>query len=294
MKTEQSARQAIATALGWKDGRELRLTRLASGIQSQVFRAELAGGGLFPDSSAELVVKLYNSGASADVAQREFDSLGNLHQILDGRGHDGWTIATPRPIALSTAPPALVVTRVPGRSLETLLRRRALASQDIRSLAALTHWCLEEYWRGAKEIYGDTSLNNILCAPATKTVAMIDPSPFEEAFYCQSVSERWYFASRDIGHLVFTIAASNPRVRLTNPAGANAKTVFAEAILACLFQTVQGADERSALSDELSGCVDVHLARISGAGLPRGWWRKLVKRSTRRHIERWLDRAAKT
>src|SRR5205823_2997777 len=150
------------------DPRSWVIDRLGEGVQSEVFVVRTGDRSPIRQAHPEVVVKLYKPGARghADVALDEFESLLRLNARLDGVVIDGWTIATPFPLFRSEQPPGVIMTRVPGRSLNSYLRAAGGADPLVlESLAIAVIAALGSYWRGDGRIYGDIDFNNILCDP---------------------------------------------------------------------------------------------------------------------------------
>jgi hypothetical protein len=272
------------------DVRGLAIARLGAGVQADLFVVRAPGRRLLWQEHAELVVKLYRS-SDADideVARDEFESLCRLHARLDDHHFGVWTIRTPAPVLCSRRPPGLVMTMVPGRSLNSHLTAPAgSVAGDLDPLACAIGHALWRYWNDEVRIYGDLDLNNILCDLDAGVLSLVDPGMPEKAYLCEGVKRAWYPASRDLAYLVFDVATAQRYWFGLLPARKRREELVERILRACL-QTIDSAAERAALLDEVARCARVHLRRIKAGWSPVGLWHVLLRRIAARHIDRTL------
>lgn len=264
---------------------------LVTGGQAEVFAArgpEASNGG-----DAELIVKVFDRRKPEVVAavREEFESLHMLHAALDGEAVDDWTVRTPRPLHIlcsdssSGAPDVLVMTRVPGVPIATLIRRGDFAGDELhRSVVRATVSTLDRYWSSSNRLYGDLNFRNILCDPATRTLSFIDCGIPESAWLCEGVRKLWFPASRDMAYLLFSAAAEWKR-SIGRPQARQCELQLAGAVLAEFIRRMDSLDRRESALYEIMACADEHLSRLVRCWTPRGLWRSLVKRKAERAID---------
>ena len=259
------------------DVRSLEIERLAAGA-GRSLRCPARDRSPLWEFHAELVVKLYkaSNGNIDEVVRDEFESLCRLNARLDGRVINGWRIRTPAPLYCSGRPPGLVMTRVPGRSLNAHIRAGGAAtSGDLDPLAGAIGTALLHYWDHESRIYGDIDFNNILCEPAAAVLSFVDPGMPEASYLCDGVDRRWHPASRDLAYLLFDVATSE-RLWFGRPAARRRQQELAERVVHACLGRIDSAPAKAALLDEVDACARVHLRRIKASWSPAGIWCRLV------------------
>lgn len=265
-----------------------QLRRIGTGVQAHIFEAASA--------ARSVVVKLFRPDRPqiAMAVAEEYESLRRLHDVVDGHALDGWHFHTPLPLAISNDPPALVMSKVPGRPLSEVVADPAFAIEPVaRVLAAV----VDRYWRADRRIYGDFNLNNILCDPVNRSLSLVDPGMPEDAYVCANCSDRYFPASRDLAYAMFD-AATLVRSALFQPALRRRQWAMILALLTAVVEKSGDADSRRAFIAELDACCRSHLARIPVALSPRGLRRVAVRwyaaTRMRRMLKRLGDRVALT
>lgn len=280
------------------EARSCLVEPIGRGVQAQAYSIRSGDRGPGRGAGPDLVLKLYRDGMPdpGPVAAEEFECLGQLHRALDGRLLGGWTVRVPAPLARGEGPHALLMTRVPGRSLNAHLGGPGGGrARDRASLARAILAALEGYWRDAGRIYGDLDFNNILVDPATGTLAFIDPGMPGPAYLCEGVARSWAPASRDLAYLLFDAAVSVRSDLGKRPLRGRRAEVI-EAIVLGYAAWVGPEPDRLGLLDEVHACARAHLGRVRAGWSPAGAWRLLLKghasRSLARSIARLKEAAA--
>jgi hypothetical protein len=237
------------------------------------------------------VIKLYKSVAPDHdgVARDEFESLTRLNARLDGSIIDGWSIHTPIPLFRCEQPAGVVMTRVPGRSLNSYLRGAGGANPEVlESLARAVVAALGRYWEGDRRLYGDIDFNNILCEPATRSLSFVDPGMPEGDYLCEGVTKLWYPASRDLAYMLFEVAVS-VRSCLGNRAARRRQKELIERMLRTFAAQIGPAHARICLLDEVHACTRIHLRRIRASWSLAGAWRLLLRQIASRSIDQTMQ-----
>jgi hypothetical protein len=262
---------------------------LGAGEQAEAYSLRPLDGRPAWRSEPVLVFKMYREtvpGPSA-VAAEEFESLRLLNASLDGREFAGWAARAPFPLLLGNDPPALIMTRVPGRSINALLSGAAATRAPIpATLADAVAAALACFWQGAGRIYGDLDFNNILCDPGARTLSFVDPGMPGGEYLCEGVARDWFPASRDLAYLLFDVAVS-VRSHLGRRAARKLQIDLAGAILLATADAIAPGGGKGRLLDEVHACTRVHLGRIRAGRSPAGAWRLFLKG----HASRSLGRA---
>ncbi|MCA1685042.1 MAG: hypothetical protein LC745_03480 [Planctomycetia bacterium] len=265
---------------------------LGEGVQAEIFLIRSRDRRPAWRTAADLVLKLYKPSAPGHegVAREEFESLSRLNARLDGRVIDGWKVHTPVPLFRGDRPPGLVMTRVPGRSLNSYLRGTVGADDEVLgSLAGAVIGALGCYWRGDQRIYGDIDFNNILCDPASRTLSFVDPGMPDREYLCEGVTRDWYPASRDLAYMLFDVAVS-VKAFLGHRAARRRQKELVETMVLAFAGTTGAGPERDRLLAEIRACARTHLGRVRASWSPAGAWRLLLKPVASRNLDRAIDK----
>ncbi len=273
------------------DAREWVVEPLSEGAQASLFAVRARDGRPVWDGHTDLVVKLFRSGARepAEAVREQFEAMAQLRDRIEGHTINGWQVSAPLPLFQCDQPPALLMTRVPGQSLNDCL---ATAGQvDAATLGAIAEAVvvvMERCWTAGSQVHGDFNFDNILCDPAARSLAFVDPGVREQVFLCDGVSRHWYPASRDLAHLLYETEVGVKRA-MGNPGAGRRQRHLAEGVLQAFLGRVP-AGQRRRLLDEIHTCAGVHLASLRPSWTPRGVWRAFVRRVASRRIDRTLGR----
>lgn len=283
--------EALKPVVGRFDESQWTVRTLAHGRQARLFSvrpldrgARLSGSG----PPEELIVKVYRGDGAADrqAARDEFECLCRLHTRLDGTTQRGWKVRSPRPLHCCDRSAALVMTRVPGETLSRHLARGTGPAPDVLdAIARATVASLRQYWADEPRLYGDLILNNLLCDPPARTLALVDPGMPERFYLCEDAPRSWFPASRDLAFLLFW-TASLIRPSIAQPVlHARQKRMAVRIVWTYLAELESDAQRRDALG-EIETCARLHLARMPVSASPRGLWRFVVKRAAAQTLER--------
>jgi hypothetical protein len=150
---------------------------------------------------------------------------------------------------------------------------------------------MERYWSDSGRVYGELSMDNILCDLSGKSISFVDPGRPEKVYACEQVSRHWYPASRDLAYMLYDAGAS-VRTTLGKPAARRCHHRLVERVLRAFLQRVGPADQKRRLLEEIRACVRVHLQSLRGSFSPRGIWHWFLRRIAARRIESILGRLA--
>lgn len=241
--------------------------RIGEGDFAVVFAVSAANGG------ERILVKLYRSDSDPTLAQEQFDALERLHVCLDGHEVDGWTIWVPRPITVSNTPPALTMTAVIGRPLETGVVDGKMASSAGRAFAR----AMRPAWAQGV-LHGDLHLNNVLIDTDARTLALIDPGPGVSCTACNAADITP--AARDLGHLIGELA-TDVNDMIGHPVARMLKQNFVAAVL---------RNARACSPDEIRRSITLHLDATLRPSLSlRGLWHRLIRIVAERRSEAMLS-----
>ena len=286
-----SAKLVLQQFIGGPESEEWEIERFAEGAQASLFSARRRDGRPLWQARQELAVKVYKSalGQEAEVVREQVESLARFHAILHDRMIDDWHLHVPTPLFRCERPLALVMTLVPGRSLnaylETVDESTLVALEPVaRAVVAAMECC----WSIGLP-HGDLNFDNILCDPVARSLSFVDPGIVEDDFLCAGVSRGWYPASRDLAYLLYDTGVS-VRKTLGKSAARKRQQRLVEQVLRAFAMKIDAVEEKHRLLDEIHACVRVHLSRIEVSWSLRGIWLRLLLRVASRRIDAILDR----
>ncbi len=292
-KRHADVRRVLDAMTGDGDGNSWMLTRIGSGNQAHVYEVspnDDAAGSASADGSANaatpgprkqppLVVKLFRPDRPdvAIAAAEEFTSLRQLHSLLDDVTIDGWRIGVPAPLFLCNHPLAVIMTRVPGQPLNSLL---ASANQngtpDASTMSHVLATALGRFWSVGGRIYGDFTLSNILCDPGNHQISLVDPGMPEQSYACPDVARHWYPASRDVAFMLYDTATSI-RQNLGHPILRRRHWQVVVKMLEAIVGKLPIPESQREFLIEVEACTRVHLKRIAISWSPSGGLHLLVR-----------------
>ena len=256
---------------------EWTLRPLGQGKQGWILGASRSEDGQ-PDRRRELVVKLYRPAMTRAAVRAQFDALRALHSVLNGRVLGGWRIMVPTPLLICDAPLALVMTRVPGRSLWHSLASPAPSDAvEVGCVVQAIARAMAELW-SAGQTYGDLNVDNVLCDPASRTLSFLDPGNPSQMLY-----EAWTSPSQDLAYFVFESSTSLRRAISHPRAEAQLRLVTADVVRAVL-SDIPLLSERRRLLEHMRDATQDFLGTLESSWTPRGLWRSLVRQVGLRRI----------
>lgn len=260
-------------------GRLRHIEQLAVGGQAHLLEVRRSEG-------ESLVVKCFNPAMphAADAFVDAYDSLHRVHDSLDGKQFGGWTVRAPKPLHRSERDLAIVMTRAPGESVHSWLRREPFDNPTMQAVAPVIASAMWHFWSSTGRQYGDINLHNLLIDPEPRALWLLDSGIPAPRWTCPNVADRWAPASRDLGYLLY-YAASNVRAMLGQRSLRRRQQWMSRQIVSECALSLPAADRRDFLS-EIASCAQVHVDAIATSATPGGLWRGFV----RRQADRWLRR----
>lgn len=246
------------------------------GCQGRVFTARYVGGSPAQPSS-ELVIKLYRPDHEIDVVEisYQYQAVRYLRARLHGRTLHGWTMTMPAPVLLSQTPPALVMTRVPGRTLARWLKDPRFASPPVLdSAAAAVAESMMALW-SAGLAHGDLTIENILCDWQARTLSFVDGGAKTECIGYAESGDAWRPAVHDLAHL---IAHEGETLATAGLSGRNGlRRRFIEGVMRRVLMS-EPHDQRRRFLDDVAICVRAHIRDAEPLFGPYGLWRAAKNR----------------
>jgi hypothetical protein len=274
------------------ESRALVVRKINRGHQGDIYAVRRKDFQSLSGEYPELLVKVYKQASAGEIVREAFQSMTRLNRNLGGRVIAGWSISCPLALFQCGSPAALVMTRVPGRPLNSYLQAgNDLSHEILDSITRALVTCLTTYWADACQPYGDLNFSNILCDLPAKVLSFVDPGIPEEIYLCDRVTKNWYPASRDLAHVLYHMASSI-RPRLGDAGFRRRKQAkrLIERILGLFLSRISPASRREGLLDEIDACARVHLGRIQVSWSPGGMWRRFVRQFASRSIDETLSR----
>ena len=274
------------------DERGWVIAPLNEGAQASIFAVRRQDGRPLWQSRLELAIKLYKSPdrQNVEVVRGQFQALAQLHSKLGDSCVDGWQIHVPAPLYQCERPLALVMTLVPGRSLNSCLETPGrVRPETLEPIAGAVIAAMERYWAIDSQIHGDLNFDNILCDEASRGLSFVDPGVIEQDFLCEGVSRHWYPASRDLAYMLYDTGVAVKRM-FGNPGARRLQQGLVESVLRAFMKKIGTVREKLCLLDEIRACVRVHLKRLRFSWSRSGIWHLLLRRIASRRIDAILGR----
>ena len=235
-----------------------------------------------------LVIKLFKpTTPNFEWVREQFECLSRLNEAVDGRIIYGWRIFAPAPLYLSGLPLALVMTAVPGKTLECCLQTGEDVSPDVlesapRAIAA----AMKGYWSSGRP-YGELNLRNMLCDMAKREISFIDSGVREKSQLFTETTRRWSPVARDLAYLLFEAGTT---MTIGNRGARRRKQIFTDRMLRAFIETADSFEGKRLLLTEIEACVDARLKTLEPSWSLRGLWQLLVKKVAVHRIDGMLRR----
>jgi len=271
---------------------EWTIALMNEGAQATIFTVRRQDGRPIVQTHHELAVKLYKpeAGFGVEMVRWQFESLAQLHTKLNGRAVNGWQIRAPEPVFQCEQPLALVMSLVPGSSVNSCLKTAGgLPRETLDSVAEAIAAAMNRYWPLDARMHGDLNFDNVLCEAATRTLSFVDPGVLERAYLCDGVTTNWFPTSRDLAFMLFETAAAVKK-NLGNPGFRVRQYYLLEKLLRAYMKAAGSPREQDYLLDEIQECVQVLLNRLQVSLSPRGLWLLVLRTITSRRINQILSR----
>lgn len=254
-----AVRAVLRLATGKPDAQAWQIDKPEAGRQANLFRVSSCGAPIW-DSHHAVFVKIFRSTPSQSEPQlrRQFDSLLLLHMALNGRCANGWKVCTPEPLYVCYAPPALIMSMVPGRRLSSWLEDDVVPDSIFRALPGALIIALRALWSDG-ELHGDLTFDNILCDVDGYRFSLVDPG-LRTICTLGNEGGAWSSLSHDLAHTLYDLAVSffGP---LSHPIAYRRKWEFTDALVR---ECVERADVPQQSLAEIRFCVRQHLQALGG------------------------------
>jgi hypothetical protein len=266
--------------------RRLEITQIDVGSQAHIFTVQSLEQQPSWAVHDGLVVKLYKQdgacGAAAAFEQR--DALLVLHQAIHGLTVHGWKIFVPEPLHVSEAPPALVMTMVPGRKLNLCLERgERFGGETMVSAAQAIASAMQRCW-STKVVHGDLAFHNILCDVRARTLSFVDAGALANCCKCEGAIRNWNPAVHDLAHILCDVS-TNVKHALVNR-GADARNQhFSGSLLRAYIESIGPDEEKRRMLDELRDCTQCHIRAIGSSISPHGLWHVITRWIALRRVD---------
>lgn len=289
---DQQSIVRILPQIAKADPGKFTITKLGEGDHATVYAVRSTSDEPIWGTHSCVVTKIYKPGTNLtpQLAAEQFVSMARLHEAIDSRVVNGWTISSPKPLLISEAPLTLVMTQVSGKhDLKASLGvDKDLTPEMLNELGHAVVLGLKESWsRG--ERHGDLALQNILYSVQTKQLSFIDPGTRECCFVCNSMDSPWPSAVLELGHILRDYGTDvrdlmgKPRARLLRGA-------FTRSALRTYLDTISSLDAKKNAFNDIRDCSLFHLAKVLNASrLTRGLWRRPLTHFVVRRIDRLLE-----
>jgi hypothetical protein len=213
----------------------------------------------------------------------------NLHAALEGRQIDGWKVLVPRPLYVSNASSALVMTAVPGQSIGLYTAADAVTPHALADAACAFAIAMEAYW-SAGQRHGDLNFGNVLFDLSAKKISLIDAGTRADCRVCCGTQYLQPTAVGDLAHLLWEMA-TDLKDLVRHQAVGMSNEVFTEHVLRTIIDRIRPREAAQQFLDQIWKCAQDHLANQLDLEWSRDWVRnKLVRQIAMRRIRSVLDR----
>ncbi len=282
------------------DNSRCTIVRLSANEDAEVFEVNSTGGQLILDTYNTVVVKLIKleTSSTSEIMQAQID----LHNALDGRKFNGWTIFAPRPLYVCKSPPAIIMTAVSGQPIASYASERtsnsdALISEVFRGAARTVATAMEQYWSSGRR-HGDLNLGNLLFDLEANTISIIDAGTRADCRICSDVTKFRSSTVCDLAHLLWEVGhdvtdlvkdlVRSQTTRMSNE-------VFVEALICTIIDRIDDREEKRRLLNDIWICAQQHLDdKLDLPWSVRGLWnisaKQIVKQIAKRRIASILAR----
>lgn len=267
------------------------ISRLDEGTHAHVYIVQTKDHRPVWKAHDSLVVKLFKSEAalSVEMAHAQAEALARLHENLDGRTVNSWTVSVPRPLYVCQTPLALVMTKVDGRNLNSWAATgEHIAPELWAEIASATICTVEKCW-ARNQVHGDLALQNILCNVEGKQLSFIDAGTLESCSICNDGATVWPPDVRDLAHLLSDVA-TDVKQSLGNKGARLHRQAFAETALRTYLERSGAPAEKAKLLADVEACVRAHLHEIlMPSWSSQGVWRTYVRFVANRRMNRIME-----
>jgi O-antigen/teichoic acid export membrane protein len=277
---------------GSADNSHWTISRLGGGRYAETFLAQSNGPSITCHHS--LVVKLYKAlnDVTFQMAQAEFDSLSNLHAVLDGCEISGWKISIPRPLFIHQSPVALVMTEVPGRHIDSYASKNdILASRNLCEAARAFATTMPQCWSSVGR-HGDLGVHNVLFDIDAKKISFVDPGTSAGCPICNSSTKPQSPQASDLAHVLYDVSIDVMDL-IASPTMRRHREVFVENALRTIIENIDSSKGKRLLLDQIWSSAQQHMEIcLEHSWSPRGMWHGFLRRILKQRISSILERVA--
>jgi O-antigen/teichoic acid export membrane protein len=278
--------------LGSVDNSHWKITRLGGGQYAETFLVQSNGPPIACYHS--LVVKLYKplNDATLQMVQAEFDSLSNLHAVLDGCEINGWKISTPRPLRIHSSPLALLMTEVPGVHIDSYASKSdILTSRNLRDAARAFATTMPQCWSSGGR-HGDLGVHNVLFDIEAKKISFVDPGTSASCPVCNGSTKLQMPQASDLAHVLYDVS-----IDVMDMTGSRTmrlhREAFVESALRAIIENIFSPEEKRLLLDEIWSSAQLHISIcLEHSWSLKGMWHGFLKRIMTQRISSILERVA--
>jgi O-antigen/teichoic acid export membrane protein len=269
------------------------ITKLGEGDHAMVYAVRSSSGESIWGTQRCVVTKIYKPGANqtSKLAAEQFISMARLHEAIDSRVVNGWTISSPKPLLIGEEPLTLVMTQVAGKHdlRASLGVDQDLTPEILNELGQAVVLGLKESWsRG--ERHGDLALQNVLYSVQTRQLSFIDPGTRECCFVCNSTDSLWTSAVLELGHILRDYG-TDVRDLMGKPRARLLRGIFTTSAMRTYLNTIGSLDAKKKALNDIRDCSHFHLAKVLEASrLTRGFWRRPLTYFVVRRIDALLEK----
>ena len=288
LQDDQTLR-SLFTSLPY-DYTNARVTRLGAGAESHVYLVSpnsLAFDGI---CDPQIAVKLFDRRAISDqkLLLQIFRTQA-LYDALDGMRHDGWTYRIPKILTYSITPPAIVMSRVSGKTLNSLMIHPGLpAEPDISKLARTLVAGLAVLWAQRKS-HGDLNFDNVLLDQSSRTISLIDPGPSTAGLPHVHFCDEYGPAIGDLSYLLFEVSLGFPVYRMVGHDSQPAR--LAILLVRAFIESQMGNSTNDALRHAFRATTLRYVMMLRPEASLRGLWLRYLRSVAMRRIQFMLDQA---
>ncbi|MGB8631250.1 MAG: hypothetical protein WCD69_18010, partial [Xanthobacteraceae bacterium] len=224
------------------------------------------------------------------MVQAEFDSLSNLHAVLDRREINGWKISTPQPLRIHRSPLALLMTEVPGLHIDSYASQNdILTSRNLRDAARAFATTMPQCWSGGGR-HGDLGVHNVLFDIEAKKISFVDPGTSTGCPVCNGSTKSASPQASDLAHVLYDVSIDvmdmigNQTMRLHREA-------FVESVLHTIIENIDSPEEKRLLLDEIWSSAQQHISVcLERSWSLKGMWHGFLKRILAQRVRSILQR----
>jgi hypothetical protein len=280
-----AARAVLRMATAKSDARNWQFGKPEAGLQANLVSVSTKGDPILGSHRA-VVVKVFKSAPPVAESQmrRQINSISELHAALNGRGANGWTVCTPEPLYVTYAPPALLMSMVPGRSLSSWFEDDVVPDDIFLTLPAAIVTALHALWSGGG-LHGDLTFDNVLCDVDNHRLSFVDPGLRTICTLGNECGGACSLSSHDLTHSLYDLSISlfGP---ISHPVAYRRKWTFVDALVR---ECVERAEAHQESVEEFQYCLQRHLQALGGSPL-----QTLRKQIGLRRSARFFSRLRKT